>query len=84
MHIAILFYGRINHYEKKFLINALPKIHHYDFFYSSDSEPQELIDDFIKIYNPISINNNKILYDVDFGIYPNNKTCKAKLILSNT
>jgi hypothetical protein len=74
MHIAILFYGRINKYTNTFLLNSLPQNHTYDVFYSADLEPNELLDDFIKIYKPISVNNDKISYDVDFGKYPNTKT----------
>jgi len=74
MHIAILFYGRINKYTNTFLLNSLPQKHTYDVYYSADLEPNELLDDFIKIYKPISVNNDKISYDVDFGKYPNTKT----------
>ena len=76
MRIAVLFYGRVNHYEKKFLVNSLPHLCECDFFYSADAEP---IDDFIKLYNPVAVVNDKITYNVDFGIYPNNKTNPANI-----
>lgn len=79
MKIALLFYGRIRHYEKKFAIKALSDYKDIDIFYSSDNEPEHLINDFIKLYNPVSFNNDTISYDVDFGKYPNNVTCPVNI-----
>jgi hypothetical protein len=74
--VAILFYGRINKFEKKYLINALdPKYNNIDIFYSCDNEPINLINEFMQLYNPISINNNEIIYDIDTfnKKYPNKR-----------
>ena len=70
MRIAVLFYGRVKFFERKYLLNVIDPEHEVDIFYSSDNEPQESIDEFIKLYNPISINNDKVVYDVDFNKYP--------------
>jgi hypothetical protein len=69
MRIGVCFFGRIKHYDKKYLIESFGSNHSYDFFYSSDDEPADLINQFIELYHPISIDNNKISYDVDFSIY---------------
>ena len=44
MLIAICFFGRIAHYEKKYLIESLDSNISYDIFYSSDNELNNLID----------------------------------------
>jgi len=74
MRVAVLFFGRLKHHERKYLLNSLPKTHEYDIFLSCDAEPQELLDNFIGLYSPIAATNEKIAYDVDFGKYPNQKT----------
>jgi hypothetical protein len=81
MNIAILFYGRINHFDKKYLINILNSDYLVDIFYSGDQEPPELIEQFIKIYNPISINNEKISHLFNFEKYYNINqiACKANM-----
>ena len=79
MFIGVCFFGRSKFYEKKYLLESFGPDHTYDIFYSADNEAAEVIDNFTKIYSPISINNEKITYDVDFGIYPNNKTCPANI-----
>uniref|UniRef100_A0A6C0L6H5 Uncharacterized protein n=1 Tax=viral metagenome TaxID=1070528 RepID=A0A6C0L6H5_9ZZZZ len=79
MFIGVCFFGRSKYYDKKYLLESFGPNHTYDIFYSADNEPEETIADFIKVYSPISINNDKITYDVDFGIYPNNRTCLANI-----
>ena len=74
MFIGVCFFGRIQHFDKKYLLNSFGPNHTYDVFYSGDNEPDELIAEFQKMYNPIHIINDKISYDVDFSIYPNTKT----------
>jgi hypothetical protein len=70
MRVAVLFFGRVRHYEKKYLVNSLPESCQCDFFYSADAESEESIGKFIEIYKPISINNEKISYIVNFRTYP--------------
>ena len=77
MRVALLFYGRIAHYDKKYLLKSLPTTNEYDVFLSSDAANDAAIEDFIKIYAPISINNDALTYDVNFGKYPNTKTQPA-------
>jgi hypothetical protein len=79
MHIAILFFGRVQEYAKKYILNVLPPGHQYDFFLSSDNSPQDQIDGFIELYKPAAIINDTITYGVDFGKYPNGKTCPANI-----
>jgi len=74
MRIAVLFYGRIKHYEKKYMFSALPNTAHIDFFYSADGEPQHLIDDFCALYKPKAVINEKIVYDLDLNKYPHPHT----------
>ena len=74
MLIGVCFFGRIKHFDKKYVLHSFGSSHTYNFFYSGDNEPEELVDTFKKMYTPISVNNDKIVYDIDFGIYPNNKT----------
>jgi len=40
-----------------------------DFFLSSDDSPQELLQEFIKLYAPVSYINDNITYSCDFGKY---------------
>jgi len=64
MNVAILFFGRIKYYERKYLLNILDKSNNIDIFYSCCDEPQELINNFIKIYNPKGIINEQISNDI--------------------
>jgi hypothetical protein len=85
MQIAILFYGRIKHYEKKYLLNILEKGHTVDIFYSCDNEPEELVNDFKTIYNPISVNSEPITYDrVIFDYYSSWANKTESLLITNT
>ena len=81
MQIAILFYGRIKHYEKKFLLNILEKGHNVDIFYSCDNEPEELVNDFKTIYNPIAVNSEPITYDQAVNNYYFSWVDKAEPII---
>jgi hypothetical protein len=71
--IAVLVYGRLDkcveHYEN--ILNSIGRDNHIDFFLSSDNSPESLLNDFIKIYNPISYINDKISYTCDLSTYPN-------------
>ena len=79
MLIGVCFFGRINYYDKNYLVNSFGPAHEYNFFYSGDNEPEHVVAAFQTAYTPICINNDKISYDVDFGIYPNNKTCPVNI-----
>ena len=72
MHIAVLVYGRLNkcveHYST--IVSSLDSSNNIiDFFLSSDEPPQELLQEFINIYKPVSYINDKISYSCDFGKY---------------
>ena len=72
MHIAVLVYGRLNkcveHYNN--IIQHLGKDNHIDFFLSSDNPSDSLLNEFIRLYNPILFNNDPIEYDYELGKYP--------------
>jgi hypothetical protein len=71
MRTALLFFGRMKHFELTYasLVKSLGNVI-IDVFYSSDNEPEESIQRFIQLCKPISIINDKIVYDVDFTKYP--------------
>lgn len=62
--IAVLIYGRLNkcveHYDN--IIESIGKEHEIDFFLSSDNSNKNLLDDFIRVYNPKSYINNPIIH----------------------
>lgn len=62
MHIAVLFYGRINKFKDHHsnLLESLGTENTVDFFYSGDNEPDHLITEFIDLYKPIQICNDRI------------------------
>jgi hypothetical protein len=72
MHIAVLIFGRLNkcvdHYNN--VIEKIGDEHVIDFFLSSDNSSQSLLNDFIKLYKPISYINDPIYYDYNLGKYP--------------
>jgi len=71
MRIGVLLWGRIQHYERKYLLNNLESGHQVDIFYSCDNEPQERVDDFIRLYNPVAVDRTPVTYTVDFTVnYP--------------
>jgi len=72
MRIAVLFYGRIRHFDKRYLLKKLDRSHEIDVFYSCSDEPDDLIDDFINLYEPVSMNCDKITPSVDFADYLGN------------
>jgi hypothetical protein len=74
MLIGVCFFGRIKHFDKNYFVNSFGPEHKYNFFYSGDNEPEDLLVEFKKMYNPICVNNTKISYNIDFGIYPNKIT----------
>ena len=69
MRIAVLFYGRILHFDKRFLLKKLDSSHNIDIFYSCDAEPDNLVDDFIYLYEPVAVNNEKIHCSLDLNSY---------------
>lgn len=71
LHVAILFFGRSKHFEVTYasLVKSLGNVTIH-VFYSCDNEPEESIQDFIKVCNPVSMINDKIVYDVNFSKYP--------------
>lgn len=72
MRIVVLVFGRLNkcseHYNN--IIDSIGKENEIDFFCSSDDSSEELLQDFIKTYNPISYTNDKIEYTMDLSKYP--------------
>lgn len=72
MHFAVLIYGRLNkcieHYQN--ITESIGTEHTLDFFLSSDDSPDNLLQEFIKLYKPISYINDKIVHDYNFENYP--------------
>jgi hypothetical protein len=67
--MAVLVYGRLNKskdhaYLKETFANC-------DFYASSDNSPQEYIDDFVSIFQPILYTNEPIVHDYQLEKYPN-------------
>jgi hypothetical protein len=75
MRIAVLVYGRLNkcaeHYNN--IMEHIGKQHTIDFFASSDNSSQSLLNDFIRLYKPISYNNDSIYYTCDLTKYLNRR-----------
>jgi len=71
MRMAVLVYGRLNksaaHYKN--IIETLGN-HDIDYFAASDNSSEEVLNDFIRLYKPLSYNNSPIYYDYDLNIYP--------------
>lgn len=70
MRAAVLFYGRLRHYQDKYIGGAIKLFDQVDFFYSADNEAQPQFDDFIRIYKPVAYCNDTISYEYDFEKYP--------------
>ena len=72
MKIAVLIYGRLNkcveHYANT--IESIGQEHEIDFFLSSDNSDENLLQQFIELYKPISYINDKIEYSIDLTNYP--------------
>jgi hypothetical protein len=72
MRIGIIVYGRLNkcveHYNN--IIEHIGTHHRVDFFLSSDNSSQSLLNDFIRLYNPVLYNNDQIIPNCDLKIYP--------------
>lgn len=72
MQIAVLIYGRLNkcaeHYSN--IINSIGREHTLHFFASSDNSPEEQMQTFINVYNPVSYINDKINYTCNIQKYP--------------
>lgn len=62
MNIAVLFYGRLTNAEEHFnnIRESIGKNNNIDFYLSSDNSPQNLLEEFINIYNPIAFSNDPI------------------------
>ena len=71
MRTAVLFFGRSKHFQVTYasLVKSLGNVT-IDVFYSCDNEPEQSIQEFIQVCKPVSIINDKIVYDVDFSKYP--------------
>jgi hypothetical protein len=75
MLIGVCFFGRIRHFEHKFLLNSFGPTHTYECFYSGDNEPEDSVAEFQRSYPIISLTNETISYDIDLSKYPTkNKT----------
>ena len=72
MRVGVLVYGRLNkcveHYDN--VMNSIGLHHEIDFFFSSDNAPEVLVNDFIRKYNPILYDNQKIQYDYNLSNFP--------------
>jgi hypothetical protein len=72
MHLAVLIYGRLNkcieHYQN--ITESIGLEHTLDFFLSSDNSPDNLLQEFIHLYKPISYINDKIVHEYNFENYP--------------
>jgi hypothetical protein len=72
MRIAVLVYGRlkkcVDHYSN--IIDHIGNHNQIDFFMSSDNASESVLNDFIRLYNPILYNNDPIEYECDLGTYP--------------
>ena len=75
MRIAVLIFGRLdkcaNHHPN--IVGTLSGHGVLDFFFSSDNSSPDHVNDFIKLYKPISYTNEPIKYDYDLNIYPGKK-----------
>jgi hypothetical protein len=72
MHIAVLFYGRINRFDEHYenIMNALGKENSLDIYYSCDNAPQEQLEAFVKLYKPKAYANDPLHFTYYFGDYP--------------
>lgn len=72
MRIAVLVYGRLNkcseHYDN--ILEHLGKQHQIDFFLSSDNPHPFLLNKFNKLYTPVSIITDPVVYSYDLAAYP--------------
>ena len=77
MRIAVLIYGRLNkcveHYNN-IIENISNPQNEVDFFFSSDNASETLVNEFIRLYNPILYNNKAIHYDYDLMKYPGRRS----------
>lgn len=69
LRYAIIFYGRIKHYEKKYLINNLSSENKYDIYYSACNENN--IEEFKTLYNipDSNICNDEIIHSYNLNEY---------------
>jgi len=67
MRIAVLVYGRLNKCKEHHfnVVHCIGTNNNIDFFASSDNSPENLLNDFINVYKPISYTNEPIHYDYD-------------------
>ena len=70
MKIAVLLYGRINRYRELYTrFRFFFRNHDIDIFYSSDASPENELNEFINIYRPIKVINDKIQLQPFFQKY---------------
>ena len=70
-NVAVLIYGRLNKCNKD-IIKSVGN-HNVDYFISSDNSTTSDLQNCIKIYNPLSYNNDSITYKYNFDKYPNKR-----------
>lgn len=72
MHLAILVYGSLDasakHYEN--IVDSIGREHTIDFFGSSDHSNEDCLNDFLRLYQPISYTNEPIEHSYDLTGYP--------------
>lgn len=70
--IALLIFGRIdNHTQSRdALFSSIGREHVIDVFMASDNPNHELLDKFIKTYNPVSYIADRIVHNCDLSKYP--------------
>ena len=73
MHIALLLYGRIEKFKDNYdrILDVIGKNNTVDIFYSSDYEPPQKIAEFIELYKPVKIVNERIIHANIISKYPN-------------
>jgi hypothetical protein len=70
MKIAVLLYGRIHRYrELYYRFRNFFRNHDIDIFYSSDESPENELNEFIDLYRPIKVINDKITIQPFFQKY---------------
>ena len=72
MHIALAFYGRIDKFREHYnnIFHSFGATNTIDVFYSCDAASENDIKEFIELYKPKKIINDKMVYMADFGECP--------------
>jgi hypothetical protein len=81
MRIAVLIYGRLTNCFDNYnnIINSIGKENNIDIFMSSDNSHQNDLDNFIRTYNPVKYNNDKIEYECDLIKYDEKKRSETNI-----